>query len=60
MPIKECSEEGKSGYKWGDAGKCYIHDGTNKSKKESKKKVIQQAVASGEIFKDQKIKSINE
>lgn len=23
MPIKKCSKNGKSGYKWGDEGKCY-------------------------------------
>ena len=24
MPIKECTINGKNGYKWGDQGKCYI------------------------------------
>jgi ferredoxin len=60
MPIKKCQLENKDGFKWGDSGKCYTHENTPKSIKEAKKKVIQQAVASGEIFKDQKIKSINE
>lgn len=23
MPLKRCSEDEKSGWKWGDSGKCY-------------------------------------
>jgi len=23
MPLKKCTSNGKSGYKWGDSGKCY-------------------------------------
>lgn len=23
MPLKKCSNDGKSGWKWGDSGKCY-------------------------------------
>ena len=23
MPIKKCMVDGKSGFKWGDSGKCY-------------------------------------
>lgn len=23
MPVKKCSKDGKSGYKYGDSGKCY-------------------------------------
>ena len=56
MPIKECREDGKNGYKWGDAGKCYIHDGTNKSKKVAKKKALIQGVASGEIFRKRQLR----
>lgn len=26
MPIKRCQSDGKSGYKWGDSGKCYTGD----------------------------------
>ena len=26
MPIKRCTSDGKSGYKWGDSGKCYTGD----------------------------------
>ena len=27
MPVKPCSKNGKSGYKWGDSGKCYTGPG---------------------------------
>lgn len=27
MPLKKCSSGGKSGYKWGDSGKCYTGPG---------------------------------
>lgn len=38
MPIKECQIGGKSGYKWGDEGKCYPGES-------GKKKAIAQGVA---------------
>lgn len=49
MPINSCSKDGKSGYKWGDQGACYVHDGTPNSKKNAKKKVLAQATAIGEF-----------
>lgn len=30
MPFKECSNNGKSGVKWGDSGKCYTGKGAQK------------------------------
>lgn len=27
MPIQQCSSGGKSGYKWGESGKCYTGPG---------------------------------
>ena len=30
MPLKKCSKDGKSGYKWGDQGKCYTGPGARK------------------------------
>jgi hypothetical protein len=27
MPIKKCSKKGKTGYKWGNSGKCYTGKG---------------------------------
>jgi len=27
MPVKRCSSKGKSGYRWGDSGKCYTGSG---------------------------------
>jgi len=38
MPIKDCQIGGKSGYKWGDEGKCYTGP-------EGKKKAIAQGIA---------------
>jgi hypothetical protein len=49
MPINSCSKDGKSGYKWGDQGACYLHDGTPNSKKNAKKKALAQAAAIGEF-----------
>ena len=40
MPLKKCTVGGKSGWKFGDKGKCYIGPG-------AKKKAIRQAVAAG-------------
>jgi len=38
MPLKKCSEGGKSGWKWGTNGKCYTGP-------DGKKKAIKQGVA---------------
>lgn len=38
MPLKKCSKDGKSGWKWGDAGACYTGPG-------AKKKAIKQGIA---------------
>ena len=38
MPLKKCSENENSGWKWGDSGKCYTG-------KDAKKKAIKQGVA---------------
>ena len=38
MPLKKCTVDGKAGYQWGDAGKCYTGPG-------AKKKAIKQGVA---------------
>jgi hypothetical protein len=38
MPLKKCSEDKKSGWKWGDQGKCYTGP-------EGKRKAIRQGVA---------------
>jgi hypothetical protein len=45
MPLTKCTSNGKSGWKWGDAGHCYTGPG-------AKKKAIKQGVAEGpEKFK---------
>lgn len=38
MPLKKCNNDGKSGWKWGDSGKCYTGPG-------AKKAAIKQGVA---------------
>ena len=50
MPVKECSLEGKPGYKWGDEGKCYTYNPQNEGqKRNSKKSAITQGIAIGDI-----------
>lgn len=50
MPINSCSDGDKPGYKWGDAGKCYIYDpNSDSSKTSAKKKALAQGVAIGDI-----------
>ena len=38
MPLKNCSENGKDGWKWGDQGKCYLG-------KDAKKQAIKQGIS---------------
>lgn len=53
MPIKRCSSDNKPGYKWGDAGKCYVYNPTNKaSETKAKKKAQDQGIATGEYFRE--------
>lgn len=50
MPVESCSENGKPGYKWGQAGKCYVYDPSSEaSKKAAKKRALAQGIASGDI-----------
>lgn len=50
MPVKGCSSNGKPGYKWGDAGKCYTYNPNSEaSKKNAKKRALAQGIASGDI-----------
>lgn len=45
MPIKSCQKDGKSGYKWGDSGKCYTYEGDNeKSRKNAREKARKQGI----------------
>jgi len=43
----ECSENGKNGFKWGENGACYLHDGTPEGMKAAKEKCIKQGLAEG-------------
>ena len=46
MPIKECQENNKPGFKYGDTGKCYTYDPTDdKSKNLAKEKAAKQGRA---------------
>jgi len=46
MPVKDCSDNGKKGYKWGDNGKCYTY--TDES---SKKTAYDNALRQGAAIK---------
>jgi len=49
MPVKECEDNSKSGFKWGDSGKCYTYTPNNEvSRNKAKKKAIIQGIATGE------------
>lgn len=48
MPIMECQVNGKPGFKYGQSGKCYTHNGTEEGIKSAKKKAIKQGLAMGE------------
>ena len=50
MPLKRCSENKESGWKWGDSGKCYTG-------RDAKKKAIKQGVAIEEPKKFQQMAS---
>jgi hypothetical protein len=58
MPIKECTENKKPGWQYGDRGKCYTWDPETDDKnktasKNAKKKAIRQALAiNGGVFKE--------
>ena len=50
MPVKNCQEENKPGFKWGDAGKCYTYNPDNEgSKRDAKKQAIIQGYAIGDM-----------
>lgn len=53
MPVNNCSDNGKPGYKWGDGGKCYTYNPSSESSKVSaKKKALAQGIAIGDIVTD--------
>jgi len=46
MPIQECSEDGESGYKWGEEGKCYTYTaGSETSRMNARRKAHAQGIA---------------
>ena len=49
MPIHSCEINGENGYKWGDQGHCYPHNGTEESMKKAKKKALAQGYAMGDF-----------
>lgn len=53
MPLKKCSKDNESGFKWGDSGTCYTGP-------DGKKKAIKQGIAiEGPEKFSQKVKSNN-
>lgn len=56
MPLKQCQDNGKSGLKWGDEGKCYTYTPNDEgSRLSAKKKAIAQGIAIGD-FKGEGLK----
>lgn len=50
MPMKRCDVDGKPGFKWGDAGKCYTYTpGDAASIRAARKRCLQQAAAMGDM-----------
>jgi hypothetical protein len=50
MPLKRCQDDDKPGWKWGDAGKCYVYTaGDEASETAARKKALAQASAMGEF-----------
>lgn len=46
MPVKRCQEDGKPGYKCGDAGKCYTYTpGDENGRKAAKESAVKQCIA---------------
>jgi phage head maturation protease len=50
VPLNRCQDDDKPGWKWGDAGKCYVYTaGNEESEKAARKKALAQAAAMGEF-----------
>lgn len=50
MPLQRCQDDGQPGWKWGDAGKCYVYtSGDDESEMAARKKAMKQAAAMGEF-----------
>ena len=50
MPVKQCQDNGKPGFKWGDAGKCYTYSPYNEgSRRNANKQAIAQGLAIGDF-----------
>ena len=48
MPVKDCSDKGRPGYKWGNSGKCYTYAaGDDAGRKKAKEKAHMQGAAAG-------------
>ena len=46
MPVKQCTEKGKPGYKWGDSGKCYTYEkGDDMDRERARQKAVKQGQA---------------
>jgi hypothetical protein len=58
MPVQQCTSDGKSGYRWGEKGKCYTGPGAKKKaikqgiKIEGPKKFAAKAAGGEEITKN--------
>jgi len=53
MPLNECQYEGKPGWRWGQAGKCYVYTpGSEAGSRLARARALRQGVASGEFLKE--------
>lgn len=48
MPVQQCREKGRPGFRWGESGKCYTYDPSNKR---ARLRARLQAEAQGEAIK---------
>jgi hypothetical protein len=49
MPVKQCEDNGKPGFKWGDSGKCYTYTSKDEvSRNKARRSAIIQGIATGE------------
>lgn len=53
MPVKRCQSNGKPGYKWSDAGKCYTY---TKGDEASRKRAKANAERQGRAIESRKTK----
>ncbi len=54
MPVKPCTSDGKSGFKWGDKGKCYTGPGAKAKAAKQGKAIKAQAAPFGSAEREER------